>query len=168
MLVLLAWHTIPNLWFSQTEREIAMQRILADGQGRGIKGTYKLYQVLEAVRDPATWLLALYTFCANMASGGLPAFGSLVISDFGYDGLQELLIQMPAGTAQLGFVIPGAGVCSWIPNMRRVMMACVTMVSLMGMVLMYALDSANQAGQVLWQDLPSVWLCQSPCRSNCL
>lgn len=84
----------------------------------------------------------------NIANGGLTAFGSLVIQGFGYKGLQALLIQMPSGAAQLGFVVVSSILCSWIPNIRTVTMVCLTLISLLGMALMYALDPNNQEGRM--------------------
>ena len=147
MLVLLPDNPSNAIWMTQSQRQTAVHRIIADSQG-GAKGGYKLYQVIEAFRDPVTWFLSLYSFCVNIANGGLTAFGSLVIQGFGYECLQALLIQMPSGAAQLGFVVISAVLCSWIPNIRTVVMMSLSLISLVGMVLMYALDPANQAGRM--------------------
>lgn len=136
-----------TFWLSSKEREMAVHRLIADGQA-GVKGTFRMSQVIEALRDPATWFLSLYTFCVNIANGGLTAFGSLVIQGFGYKGLNALLIQMPTGAAQLGFVILSSALCSWLPNMRTATMIVLTLISLTGMALMYALDTSNQAGRM--------------------
>lgn len=136
------------IWLTKGERQISEHRVLAETRGQGLSGPPKWYQALEALRDPAVWFLSLYTFCVNIANGGLTAFGSLVIEGFGYEGLQALLIQMPAGAAQLGFIIVGSCLCSWIPNIRLLTMEALTSISLAGMVLMYALDPANQAGRM--------------------
>jgi MFS family permease len=136
-----------TFWLSSTEREMAVRRVTADGQA-GVKGTFRVSQVIEALRDPTTWFLSLYTFCVNIANGGLTAFGSLVIQGFGYKGLDALLIQMPAGATQLGFVILSSAFCSWVLNMRTITMIVLTLISLTGMVLMYALDAGNQAGRM--------------------
>lgn len=96
MLLLLPDTPSSALWLSSTEREMAVHRLVADGQA-GMKGTFRISQVIEALRDPAAWFLSLYTFSVNIANGGLTAFGSLVIQGFGYKGLDTLLTQMPAG-----------------------------------------------------------------------
>lgn len=147
MLVLLPDTPPKTFWLNHTQRELAVQRILADGQG-GIKSSYKWSQVVEALRDPTTWFLSLYSFCVNIANGGLTAFGSLVVQGFGYEGLQALLIQMPSGAAQLGFILLSSALCSWLPNIRTLTMIFLTLVSLVGMVLMYALDPDNQEGRM--------------------
>ena len=134
-------------WLSSAQRETVVRRIQADTQGSS-KGTFKTYQAIEALRDPVTWFLSLYAFTVNIANGGLTAFGSLVVQGLGYEGLRALLIQMPSGAAQLGFVFVGCGLCSLVPNLRTLTMMCLALVSLVGMVFMYALDPENQAGRM--------------------
>lgn len=136
-----------TFWLTPEERSTAINNVTADDQA-GTKGSYKMSQVVEALRDPVTWFLSLYTFCVNIANGGLTAFGSLVVQGFGYEGLQALLIQMPTGGAQLCFVIISAVLCSSIPNIRTLTMMGLTLTSLLGMVLMYALEDSNQAGRM--------------------
>jgi hypothetical protein len=139
-------HTIHYL-LAELKREVAVHRLIADGQA-GFKGTFQMSQVIEALRDPATWFLSLYTFCVNIENGGLTAFGSLVIQGFGYKGLDALLIQMPTGAAQLEFVILSSALCLWLPNMRTITMIVLTLISLTGMALKYALDASIQPGRM--------------------
>ncbi|KAB5530270.1 major facilitator superfamily domain-containing protein [Coniochaeta sp. 2T2.1] len=134
-------------WLSKSQRKIAAHRVLVDSQGNA-QGSYQRYQVVEAFKDPATWFLMLYTFSVNIANGGLTAFGSLVVQGFGYKGLQALLIQMPSGAAQLSFVLISAALCSWLPNIRTLTMIILTLISVVGMLMMYALDHSNQSGRL--------------------
>jgi hypothetical protein len=136
-----------TFWLTSGERSTAINNVTADGQA-GVKGSYKMSQVVEALRDPVTWFLSLYTFCVSIANGDLTAFGSLVVQGFGYEGLQALLIQMPTGGAQLCFVVISAVLCSSSPNIRTLAMMALTLTSLLGMVLMYALQESNQAGRM--------------------
>ncbi|KAJ0415188.1 major facilitator superfamily domain-containing protein [Aspergillus carlsbadensis] len=146
MLVLLPDSHDSVLWLRKPEQRIAAHRVTMTQNASGPEPGYQPYQVLEAFRDPTTWFLALYTFCVNIANGGLTAFGSLVIQGFGYEGITALLIQMPTGAAQLGFIIVSAIAASYIPNARTLIMLALTLTSLVGMVLMYALD--NSSGQL--------------------
>ena len=132
-------------WLSQSQRKVAVQRVETHDR-RATKTRFRMYQAIEAFRDPSIWFLALYVFCVNIANGGLTAFGSLVIQGFGYKGLQALLIQMPTGGAQFVFIIVSTSLCSLLPNVRVVVMMCLTIISMIGIVLMYALDPTNQAG----------------------
>lgn len=147
MLLLLPDTNSNAFWLTAVERSVAMNRMVADSQS-GFKGSFKISQAREALCDPLTWFLSLYTFCVNIANGGLTAFGSLVVQGFGYEGLQALLIQMPSGAAQLGFVLLSSALCSWLPNIRTLTMMGLTLISLTGMVLMYALDAGNQDGRM--------------------
>ncbi|KAJ5295134.1 hypothetical protein PENANT_c035G10805 [Penicillium antarcticum] len=135
-----------TFWLTSGERSTAIHNIMTDGQP-GAKASYKMSQVVETLRDPLTWCLSLYSFCVNIANGGLTTFGSLVVQGFGYEGLQALLIQMPTGAAQLCFVITSAVLCSYIPDIRALTMMALALISLVGMVLMYALEDSNQAGR---------------------
>lgn len=150
MLFLLPDSTNNALWLRKAQRQVAAQRVLESSQnvlgGRG--GGYKPYQVVEAFKDPVTWCLSLYSFSVNIANGGLTSFGSLVIQGFGYEGIQALLIQMPTGAAQLGFIFVGAIICSYVRNMRTIVMFCFAVISMLGMVLMYALDENNRSGRL--------------------
>ncbi|KAL5002005.1 major facilitator superfamily domain-containing protein [Aspergillus recurvatus] len=147
MLALLPDSTKNALWLRKTERHIAAHRVLEPSQKvRG--GGYKPYQVVEAFKDPTTWCLSLYSFSVNIANGGLTSFGSLVIQGFGYEGIQALLIQMPTGAAQLGFIVAGAVTCSYFRNMRTIVIFSFAIISLVGMVLMFALDENNRSGRL--------------------
>jgi MFS family permease len=147
MTILLPDSPSKALWLTPTERIAAVDRLKNDTSG-AIKSTFKWYQVSEALRDPVTWFLALYVFCSNIANGGLTSFGSLVIQGFGYKGLQALLIQMPTGAAQLGFVIVGCILATVVKNVRTISMIILTCISLVGIVLMYALEASNRSGRL--------------------
>ncbi|EEP82848.1 predicted protein [Uncinocarpus reesii 1704] len=135
------------IWLTAREKKVALCRVLENKQG--IKGgKYKLYQAIEAFKDPINWCLILYCFCVNIANGGLTAFGSLVIQGFGYEGLSALLIQMPTGAAQLGFVVASSLICTYWKGSRTVVMLSLCLISLVGMVMMYALDPGNRSGRL--------------------
>ncbi|KAJ9483193.1 hypothetical protein VN97_g10219 [Penicillium thymicola] len=147
MLIFLPDTPAKTFWLTSGERSTTLHNIMSDGQA-GAKSSYKFSQVLEAFRDPVTWCLSLYRFCVNIANGGLTTFGSLVVQGFGFRGLEALLIQMPTGAAQLLFVIVSAVLCSTFHNIRTLTMMALALISLLGMVLMYALPDSNQAGRM--------------------
>lgn len=146
MLVFMPDHPNSAIWLTKREREIATHRVLSNQTG--IKNnTFKLPQVVEALRDPKTWFITLYTFCVNIPNGGLTSFGSLVIEGFGYEGLDALLIQMPSGAGQLGFVISSSLLCTYVPNARLVTMFCLLLVSIAGITMMFAIDEGAENRQ---------------------
>lgn len=147
MLILLPDNPSNAFWLTKHEKSVAVHRVL-DNQTGIINDEYKIHQVVEALKDPKTWLLLLYIFCVNLANGGLTTFGSLVIEGFGYKGLNVFLIQMPAGAAQLGFVILGCGISSYIKNARTLTMFTLTLTSVVGMVVMYATNPAHRSARL--------------------
>lgn len=147
MMVFLPDSTNNALWLRRAQRQVAAHRVLEPSQNVP-GGSYKPYQVVEAFKDPVTWCLSLYSFSVNIANGGLTSFGSLVIQGFGYEGIQALLIQMPTGAAQLGFIVVGSIICSYVRNVRTIVMFCFAIISMLGMVLMSALDEHNRSGRL--------------------
>jgi hypothetical protein len=59
-------------FLTESERKIAVQRTLKNKTGStGVMEAFQWSQVSDAVKDPQTWFLVLYTFCVNLANGGL-------------------------------------------------------------------------------------------------
>jgi len=135
-------------WLHEDNKQAAIRRVASNQTVTHSDNKYRMYQLVDALTDPANWLLALYIFCVNLANGGLTAFGSLVVKGFGYKGLDALLLQMPAGGTQLGFVIVGCYLCSQVRNIRIIVMFGLTLTSVLGLALMYALEPSNRAGRL--------------------
>ena len=138
-------HPSTAIWLNKRERQVAIHRVIENQTG--IKdNNFKMRQLIEALKDPKTWFITLYVFSVNLANGGLTSFGSLVIAGFGYEGLDALLIQMPSGGAQVGFVLLSSLFCSFVPNSRLITMFCLTLVSCAGVAIMYAARDNRAAG----------------------
>ncbi|KFZ16321.1 hypothetical protein V502_05155 [Pseudogymnoascus sp. VKM F-4520 (FW-2644)] len=132
------------LWLNAKERQIAIARTLQNKTGTLKSGKVHYKQVREALIDPQVWCLCLYIFSANLANGGLSAFGSLVVAGFGFKGLQALLLQMPTGAAQIVFVIVSCITASKVKSARVITMITLTVISTIGMVLMFTLDDDHK------------------------
>lgn len=64
--------SVSTAWFLKPEeRLIALARTLKNKTGIMDNGDFKWPQLWEALRDPQTWLLVLYTFCINLPNGAL-------------------------------------------------------------------------------------------------
>jgi hypothetical protein len=46
--------------------------------------------VFECLLDIKQWVFALMVFCISVLSGGISAFGPLLIAGFGYDAYQTV------------------------------------------------------------------------------
>lgn len=59
-------------FLTESERRIAVQRTLKNKTGTAqVTEAFKWSQVSAAAKDPQAWCLVLYTFCVNLANGGL-------------------------------------------------------------------------------------------------
>lgn len=60
------------VFLTESERRIAVQRTLKNKTGSvEVTEKFQWSQVADAAKDPQAWCLVLYTFCVNLANGGL-------------------------------------------------------------------------------------------------
>lgn len=55
---------------------------------------------------------------------------------------------MLTGTAQLGFIVVSSTICSYFRNRRTIVMFFLSVVSAVGMALIFALDESNRSGRL--------------------
>jgi MFS family permease len=103
-------------WLSEAEKVIAVQRVVENKTGTKSRH-FDRAQVVEAVTDPTIILLGLISFVNALASGGL-AFGSLIISGFGFTPIQTTLMNLPLSTVQLVTQLGAGWLISKIPASR--------------------------------------------------
>ncbi|KFY11409.1 hypothetical protein V492_04490 [Pseudogymnoascus sp. VKM F-4246] len=139
--------SVSTAWFLKPEeRLIALARTLKNKTGIMDNGKFQWPQFWEALRDPQTWLLVLYTFCINLPNGAITTFQPLIIQGMGFSSLKAILLGLPSGGAEIVFLVMTSFLASYLPNARVLLMIFNTVVSLVGMVLVYCLDS--QAGRM--------------------
>lgn len=81
---------------SPRERRIAVARLRADQTGVENKH-FKRYQLVEALKDPKTYLFFVMGVLQNTPNGGISNFGTLIIQGFGFSTLVTTLMQIPYG-----------------------------------------------------------------------
>ncbi|PYH95668.1 pantothenate transporter [Aspergillus ellipticus CBS 707.79] len=172
------------IFLTTPERSIAMQRTLSNKTGLNDEGAFSWSQAIQAIRDPQTWFLVLYTFCVNLCNGGVtsvtprpflfpqfppkltspinPQFSSIIINGFGFTELKSLLMQMPLGAAQIIFLLLTATCATYVPNTRILMMIFNTLVSTVGMILVWKLDDDNRKGRLTGLSLGAVFAVNIP------
>jgi ACS family allantoate permease-like MFS transporter len=95
------WWLLPDSpmdakFLNDRERIIAIER-LRDNK-TGIKNTHhKKEQVLEALRDPKVWMLALAIFFHNMTNSLQTSFTGLILVGLGYSSYDAVLLSIPPG-----------------------------------------------------------------------
>lgn len=81
---------------SERQRRVAVERL--SGNQTGVENkTFKKYQLVEALKDPKTWLFFLLAVLGNVPNGGISNFGTLIIKGFGFNTLITALMQVPYG-----------------------------------------------------------------------
>ncbi|GLI77810.1 hypothetical protein PoHVEF18_006104 [Penicillium ochrochloron] len=133
------------IFLTESERRIAVQRTLKNKTGSvEVTEKFQWSQVADAVKDPQAWCLVFYTFCVNLANGGLTSFSAIIITGFGYSQFKSLLLQMPVGLSQLVFLIITATICTYIASSRIMAMMLNVTVAVIGIVLIYTLDDIHK------------------------
>ncbi|KAL3429235.1 major facilitator superfamily domain-containing protein [Aspergillus tetrazonus] len=161
------------IFLTKKERAIVVQRTMANKTGMMDNESFILGQAWQALRDPQTWFLVLYTFCVNLWNGGVTSvlvcadtfrlqFSSIIINSFGFSQLRSLLMQMPMGGAQVVFLVLSAAVATWFPRTRILMMIFNVTVSMVGMLLVWQLDPDHQVGRMVGLALGAVFAVNIP------
>ncbi|KAG8895904.1 hypothetical protein FRC01_012133 [Tulasnella sp. 417] len=106
-------------FLNQQEKVNVVQRIRINQNGIETK-VWKRSQFIEALRDPKTWLFALFAAVANLQGGTGVVFG-LIIKDFGFNTLETTLLSMPVGAAMIIAVTIGTILIKYFPNARCIL-----------------------------------------------
>ncbi|OMP86146.1 putative transporter [Diplodia seriata] len=142
--VSLFW-TIPDsptrAWFlrGREDARLAVARVKANLTG--IKSReWKGAQVVEALKDPQSWLFVLIQLCGNIPNGGVTTFASVIVNGLGFSVKQTLLIGMVATGFQVVYVLLAAGGATFFRNTRTHWLVWNFVVSLVGAVMAREID----------------------------
>ncbi|KAJ5683245.1 hypothetical protein N7462_006410 [Penicillium macrosclerotiorum] len=136
-------------FLTPSERTLAMHRTLTNKTGASQSTPFQWSQVVDAAKDPQAWLLVIYTFCVNLANGGLTSFGAIIVEGFGFSAFKSLLIQMPMGFSQLVFLIITATIATYVSSARIPGMMLNVVVSVIGTVMIYTLDDVHKVAKMV-------------------
>lgn len=130
--------------FSNPEKLFIIHRIR--GNETGIENKHlKWSQVKEVFLDPRTWIIALIVVSTNVPNGAVSSFQSIIISSFGFDEYETLLLNLPG--AAIGF-ISTVGATYWAGryNARCIAVVILIVPTMLGGALMAWLPADNQSG----------------------
>ncbi|KAK7747506.1 hypothetical protein SLS53_001761 [Cytospora paraplurivora] len=96
LLIFLPDSPVSARMLSERERRIAIQRLRENQTGVENKHL-KRYQIVEAFKDPKTYLFFLFGIVHSTPNGGISNFGTLIIEGFGFSTLVTALMQVPYG-----------------------------------------------------------------------
>ena len=99
----------------------------------------KKSQVLEAFRDPRTWLICLATLLSSIPNGGISNFQSILLTTFGYTSQQALILNTPTGAVGACCVLLIGYLSDKWRDRSLVMLICI-IPTILGAGLMIGLD----------------------------
>ncbi|KAI7773486.1 uncharacterized protein LA080_010562 [Diaporthe eres] len=129
------------------EKFWAVERLASNRTGISNR-VWKWDQAREALLDVRIWLIFFFNIAINIPNGGLQAFGTIIISDLGFNNLKASLLTMPFGI----IATFGAWFFNYIASLtnRRTFVACASLLlPILGTALVYGLPRSNLAGQLV-------------------
>jgi hypothetical protein len=89
-------------------------------------------------------------------------FAPLITKGFGFSDFKALLLQMPIGGVEIIFLVIMSPIASFVPSARVFCMLFTTLVSMMGMLLVWKLDPSNVAGRVAGLSFSAAYVVNIP------
>ncbi|KAI4692535.1 hypothetical protein J4E81_006950 [Alternaria sp. BMP 2799] len=107
-------------FFNDHEKLVAVERLRMNQMGVASR-VWKWDHVLEAFMDPKTWLWFSMLTAISIPSGGISAFGPLIIQSFGFGPFATILFNMPFGVIQIIATCGGAWLATWLKRKSPVL-----------------------------------------------
>ncbi|KAK5118704.1 hypothetical protein LTR85_007910 [Meristemomyces frigidus] len=155
VLFLLFMPDLPSSARFLTEREkvVAVERVAVNRQG--VKNTtFKTYQMIQALKDPKTWILFFMAIAAQIPNAAQSSFTSLILEGFGFGVLQTQYMQIPGNVIQILSLLLSGWISSRYPNMRCIVMLIGNLICVAAGAALVALSTDQK-----WGRLVALWLC---------
>ncbi|KAE9368156.1 MFS general substrate transporter [Stipitochalara longipes BDJ] len=140
-------------FFTTREAAVHVERVATNKQG--IKNhVFKRYQVVQAAKDPKTWILFIMAVAAQIPTAASTSFASINISSFGFDTLGSQYMLIPGGAIQFLSILLGGWIATKWPGTRCLVMVVANTICIIGSGLLVGLPASNK-----WGRLVALWLC---------
>lgn len=131
--------------FTERERYIAVARLRVNNGG--VRNThFKKQHVLELCRDEKFWLIFGQSFLSMIASGPVNTFMPIIISGFGFNTLNSLLLTIPAGAAGGIIILSTTYVSYKFRNMRTIAIFGCEILVMLAALLLWKLPRSAEGG----------------------
>ncbi|KAJ5253871.1 hypothetical protein N7524_011051 [Penicillium chrysogenum] len=97
---------------SDREKFIATERLRANQMGISNQ-EWRWDHAREVILDLKTWCWFFSIITISIASGGISAFGPLIIKSFGFDSFQTILFNIPFGVIQILAILITGWLATW-------------------------------------------------------
>lgn len=131
--------------FDDRERYIAVARMRENNSG--VRNThFKVEQVWESLLDIKFWLIFATAFTMMIANGPVSSFIPIIISGFGFNRLNSLLLTLPAG-AVIGTIELAAPYLAYrVPQIRTWIIAGCQLGTILASILLWQLPRSEKGG----------------------
>ncbi|KAF7525686.1 hypothetical protein PCG10_004677 [Penicillium crustosum] len=139
-------------FLSKEEGEFIHQRAQRESHTT-VSHKWSKRQCVEALIDPKTWLIFVYSMTSSIPNGGLTSFGSIVISGFGYSTFNTLLVGLPTSVFTLIWVVLATIIVTKFRKSRCLTAAVLSLISLAGSLMVSQIDPTKKVAR-----LAGMWL----------
>ena len=111
-----------SAWFLTSEEKVVAVERLRSSQTGVRSQQIKVAQLQEAALDVKVWILFLMMAAAYTTNGAVAGFGPLIVSTFGYDSLESILLQFPLGGICFLTIVLSGYLSTRLPNVRLLLL----------------------------------------------
>lgn len=108
--------------------------------------------MIEALRDPKTWLFALFS-CLDNIPNSLTNQRQIIVSSFGFTTFQTTLLGCVDGTIEIVTIFTGVQLAARLPNSRAWVSIIYFIPNVLGSILINVLPWSDKVGLLF-----SVWI----------
>ncbi|KAJ6548663.1 MFS general substrate transporter [Mycena capillaripes] len=108
-------------FLSQRQKTIGIKRVAQNRVGTKNK-VFKYYQLIQAFKDPKTYILFIASIAAQIPNGVVSNFSSIIISGMGFTAFQTTLLDIPGNIVQIVSLVLSGYLAGRFKNSRAVMM----------------------------------------------
>jgi hypothetical protein len=131
--------------FTDRERYIAVARMRENNSG--VRNThFKIEQVWESLLDLKFWLVFACAFLMMIANGPVSSFIPIIISGFGFNSLNSLLLTLPAGVVIGTIEITAPYLAYRVPQIRTWIVAVCQIGTIVASILLWQLPRHEKGG----------------------
>ncbi|KAF2112308.1 MFS transporter [Lophiotrema nucula] len=131
--------------FTERERYIAVARMRENNSG--VRNThFKVEQLWESLLDIKFWLIFAIAFLMMIANGPVSSFIPIIISGFGFNSLNSLLLTLPAGVVIGTIELVAPYLAYRIPRIRTWVIAICQIGTILASILLWQLPRSSKGG----------------------
>ncbi|ORX51983.1 MFS general substrate transporter [Hesseltinella vesiculosa] len=98
--------------------------------------TFKREQIIEAIKEPRLWYLAIATMSLNLQNGAITIYNTQLIATFGFDSLQAVLLSTGSGLSDIMYILVSVYVVRTYKNSALYMAMALMVMDVVGLLLL--------------------------------